>query len=660
MRSNGIFVEEKYIKYRTMANQINISSETRRAIFDTIMSHPDFLGIFQGSNSEDQNIVDFLKMIWDLPAMPSEDQRFKNAEADARQHLVNNDDWDLTYTFEQRFNLLAGDAIHFIKFVEVCVSPYVRSSADEINLYVNEINPLLNKDNCELAIEDYVDDIPHFIIKSGTGFSFKRKDIESNRFMIYVDELGDNKPCFYLENVVWDDYGHKTSFKLYYVNQDGNYLSVGKVKICKKNEYKTLDVIPRSFFFLDSNFCSLGQESSYYSILKRILGDDAMAFLYAMKDAAAFSRISDSFVNDSGFRHSLLRDNNADMALNIGRYVLAGFDPDERINFTYKTQLAYALDFDFSIKFDFGRINQEDNFNRIIAIIGENGVGKTSLLSNLAKSIANQHKDCFLPHYPLFTKVVAASYSMFDRFYDIDARDFNFEYCGMHNNRGGLMNLDELKKRHKNNAKTINALNRGRNLKIFLGKILPEEMLEDLFEEDFETKFKYEAYEDYYEKMSSGQTMLTNLIIDITANVRSNCLIIIDEPEVHLHPNAITQIINVVNLVCERFSSCCVMATHSPLVIQSLLSRNVLIMERDVDGMPIVRQMRVESLGENLTTINEEIFSNGQRDKYYRRLIKKAVEGKESIDQVLQELQNGDVPMSLTSYMLIDKYLHND
>ncbi|MBP5420320.1 MAG: hypothetical protein J6Y72_10975 [Bacteroidales bacterium] len=56
------------------------------------MSHADFMGVFQGGNYEDQNIVDFLKMIWDLPTMPSEDPRFKNAEADAIQHLVNNDD----------------------------------------------------------------------------------------------------------------------------------------------------------------------------------------------------------------------------------------------------------------------------------------------------------------------------------------------------------------------------------------------------------------------------------------------------------------------------------------------------------------------------------------------------------------------------------------
>lgn len=639
-------------------NQIKISAETRRYIFDKIMSHSDFLGVFQGDNYEDQNIVDFLKMIWDLPAMPSEDSRFKNAEADARQHLVNNDDWDLTYTFEQRFNLLAGDTKHFIKFVEACVSPFVRASSEEIMQYVEEINPLLNRDNCELAIEDYIDDRPHYIIKSGTGFSFDRKDIHSNRYTIYVDKLGDNKPCFLLESITWDDYGHKTSFYLDYVKEDGSYSRVGKVKICKKNVDKTLDVIPKSFLSLDSNYCSLGQDTSYYYKIKEILGEDAMAFLYSMKDAAVFSRISDHFENDLGFRHSLLRDNNADTALNLGRYVLAGFDPDERVNFTYKTRLAYSSDYDFNIKFDFGRINQEDNFNRVIAIIGENGVGKTSLLYNLAKSIANQQKDCFLPHHPLFTKVVAASYSMFDRFYDIDARAFNFEYCGMHNHKGGLMDPDQLKERHKRNAETINALNRGLNLKKFLGNILPCDMLEDLFGEG--SMFNYDVYEHYYTKMSSGQTMLTNLIIDITANVRSNCLIMIDEPEVHLHPNAITQIINVVNLVCERFSSCCIMATHSPLVIQSLLSRNVLIMERDVDGTPVVRQMRIESLGENLTTINEEIFSNGQRDKYYRRLIKRAVDGKESMEQVLQELQNGDLPMSLTSYMLIDKYLNHD
>ena len=62
------------------------------------------------------------------------------------------------------------------------------------------------------------------------------------------------------------------------------------------------------------------------------------------------------------------------------------------------------------------------------------------------------------------------------------------------------MNQEQLKARHIRNAETINALNRGLNLKNFLGNILPDNMLDGLFEEGIETKFKYDVYEDYYGK----------------------------------------------------------------------------------------------------------------------------------------------------------------
>ena len=44
---------------------IKISENTRRKIFKKIISHDDFMGVFQGSDYETQNIVDFLNMIWD-------------------------------------------------------------------------------------------------------------------------------------------------------------------------------------------------------------------------------------------------------------------------------------------------------------------------------------------------------------------------------------------------------------------------------------------------------------------------------------------------------------------------------------------------------------------------------------------------------------------
>ena len=37
--------------------------------------------------------VDFLKRMYDLKNMPSDDSRFENAEQDIWQHMVNNDDY---------------------------------------------------------------------------------------------------------------------------------------------------------------------------------------------------------------------------------------------------------------------------------------------------------------------------------------------------------------------------------------------------------------------------------------------------------------------------------------------------------------------------------------------------------------------------------------
>ena len=89
---------------------IHLTPEIKRAVYDKIMAQEQPLGCYEsGASYDDLNVVDFLKLVWDLPAMPSEDERFRNAEADAYQHMVNNDDWSLDEALLKRFNLLAGE-----------------------------------------------------------------------------------------------------------------------------------------------------------------------------------------------------------------------------------------------------------------------------------------------------------------------------------------------------------------------------------------------------------------------------------------------------------------------------------------------------------------------------------------------------------------------
>ena len=86
-------------------------------------------------------------------------------------------------------------------------------------------------------------------------------------------------------------------------------------------------------------------------------------------------------------------------------------------------------------------------------------------------------------------------------------------------------------------------------------------------------------------------------------------MILFDEPETHLHPNAISSLLNTIFRLVKRFESFCIIATHSPLIIQEIPARNIFIIERE-NNIAFVRELERESFGENLTVITQDIFGN--------------------------------------------------
>ena len=216
------------------------------------------------------------------------------------------------------------------------------------------------------------------------------------------------------------------------------------------------------------------------------------------------------------------------------------------------------------------------------------------------------------------------------------------------------MSSDEIESRRMKSIKEIGYHDRHGQLHNYLNMLMPVELVDSLL--DGLNRFDEARYLKVHKKLSSGQSMLMNLVIEILAHIRHNTLILLDEPEVHLHPKGITRIINILNEICRDFSSCCILATHSSVIVQELLSRNVIVMDKEPDGTPVVRPMRVESLGENLTTITEDVFGRSEAAPYYKKMVERLVRENVDIEHVLQVIQNNDVPISMPLYMLIDKY----
>lgn len=95
--------------------------------------------------------IDFLKRIYDLKKMRSNDSRFKDAEGDIWQHTVNNDDYPFCWVFEdERFELTSGSDEIYLKFICEIFHPAVRYDKGYWKEVLAEINKLLQSDGYEI------------------------------------------------------------------------------------------------------------------------------------------------------------------------------------------------------------------------------------------------------------------------------------------------------------------------------------------------------------------------------------------------------------------------------------------------------------------------------------------------------------------------------
>ena len=70
--------------------------------------------------------IDFLKRVWPLDEMPSEDHRFRTATHDIATHMGFGD-WDYSHLLLERLKLAGGPDDDFLRFIETAVHPVGRT-----------------------------------------------------------------------------------------------------------------------------------------------------------------------------------------------------------------------------------------------------------------------------------------------------------------------------------------------------------------------------------------------------------------------------------------------------------------------------------------------------------------------------------------------------
>jgi predicted ATPase len=356
---------------------------------------------------------------------------------------------------------------------------------------------------------------------------------------------------------------------------DGEVKSIGKVKIMSEDTEITSEIISNQFVALNDGFCSLGQSESYYTNLNSYLGQDFLSVLYAIKDAAFFPQIQEQFEKSKSYINSLTRSDSVERLLRVIKHKISGYDLSSLYNFEYEFKPSFSEN-SVGIEFDFN--NNSELPNRIYAIIGKNGTGKTQLITSLPIKISTKDDMFFTPRTPIFSKVIAVSYSVFDHFtIPKKSASFNYIYCGLRDENDNQLSEKGLILRFHNTWKKIKKIERTTKWRKILLNFIDLDIIEEfiIIDEKGSRENKYtvsiEGFHKIKDKLSSGQSIILYIISEITANIRFDSLLLYDEPETHLHPNAITQLVNTIYELVNEFESYCIIATHSPLVIRAPL-----------------------------------------------------------------------------------------
>lgn len=380
---------------------------------------------------------------------------------------------------------------------------------------------------------------------------------------------------------------------------------------------------PRKFTALGDDHFSLGQDTSYYEALTKLGDSFREEFLASMRDLALDPELLTRAKDEPVTGVSLLRD--VPLTTVSGQYARLARGGARLTSFKFKLTVPSAGE-DLTLKFAVKPHSTPPT--NIHVLIGRNGVGKSTVLNRFAREIVESSRtsDDATDAWNNLTNVVTVSFSAFDSFEPISVprdrtRGVTAYYVGL--KKIGAKNEDD--DAPLSETKDLTALSRemtAATRTCLLGARRPRlmralELLEGdpifagigirnlLADDDHAAALK--TLPLVFKKLSSGHKIVLLTIAKLVETVEEKSLVLLDEPEAHLHPPLLSAFVRALSELLTNRNGMAVVATHSPVVLQEVPRSCVWKLQRSGSVLSADRPRR-ETFGENVGTLTDEVF----------------------------------------------------
>lgn len=471
----------------------------------------------------------------------------------------------------------------------------------------------------------------------------------------------------------WDDwFEFRTTFTLWVFDENAARHHLGSVKIGQvglvgaraapdlPKGLRTPD-IDKSFDALGPQFFSLGRDENYYETLMGLSANWRNRVLVGLRDFAYDLDLFEAVRHESVTTTSLLRGISASIVrgrlnrLAHGNAVLTEF------KFNYVLPIRADGVVPPTIRFEV----KPDSIppTNVHVLIGRNGVGKTQCMRGLAEALLGRPPLAGENHIGqlaveaiddadegewYFAGLVMVCFSAFDDF--ILAPRVGDRVSSNHVGLVGLTTgqdgeavntMKSLPDLAADFCDSFEACRHGLRSDRWRTAVATLES-DDLFAEAGVSELLEQDDQSWPEiatklflRLSSGHAIVLLTITRLVELVDERTLVLLDEPEGHLHPPLLSAFIRALSDLLKTRNGVAVVATHSPVVLQEVPQSCSWKLRRNGRRVMAERPV-VETFGENVSVLTREVFGFEVGKAGFHRLIDEAVNGADlDYEQVL-------------------------
>ncbi len=141
-------------------------------------------------------------------------------------------------------------------------------------------------------------------------------------------------------------------------------------------------------------------------------------------------------------------------------------------------------------------------------------------------------------------------------------------------------------------------------------------------------------------QLSSGEISFLKFAAQVSLHIENGSLLLLDEPETHLHPNFISRFVSLLDGLLEATGSAAIIATHSAYFVREVFREQVTVLSVDSENMVRAQRPKLRTFGADVGAISYFVFGEDEPSRLAGEVERRLLASGASWTQIYEEYKD--------------------